>query len=195
MTAYPETLRRLIESLSALPGVGRRGAERFAFFMLYEDREAAKRIASSINEILRKVVVCSRCHNIAESDPCWICADAKRRRDLLCLVEMPQDVMAIERSGIFNGLYFVLGTPSSQSDNIPPLSDLLRYARDEDVREVVVATSPTTKGDIIALEVKKLFENSNIKVSRIARGMPEGASVQFASPLVLRDAFRQRTEV
>ena len=192
MVDYPDSLQRLIESLTALPGIGKRGAERFALFMLYEDREAAERIASSIKDILSKIVVCSQCRNIAESDPCWICSNPKRQKELLCVVESPQDVMAIERSGVFNGLYFVLGAISSQEKL--PFEELRSYVSDKGIKEIIVATSPTTMGDIVALEMKKLFEKADVKISRIARGMPEGAAVRFASPLVLRDAFKRRVD-
>jgi len=192
---YPDSMRRLIESLSALPGVGRRGAERFAFFMLFESPEAARRLADAIEEVLSKAVVCSKCRNIAESDPCWICSDPKRNRSLLCIVESPNDVMAIERSSVYDGLYFVLGTlPSIQEEEDSSLEELRRYVSEAGIEEVIVATSPTTLGDVAALKVKKLLEGTSVKVSRIAKGMPEGAAVKFASPLVLRDAFKRRVD-
>lgn len=192
---YPDSMRRLIESLSALPGVGRRGAERFAFFMLFEDTEAAKEIADAIREMLAKAVVCSKCRNIAESDPCWICGDQKRNRRLLCVVESPNDVMAVERSGVFDGLYFVLGALSFPEDEeSSSLDELRRHVLEEGIEEVIVATSPTTLGDVTALRLKNLLEGTSVKVSRIAKGVPEGAAVRFASPLVLRDAFRRRVD-
>jgi recombination protein RecR len=199
MVDYPDSLKRLINELARLPGVGQKSAERFAFFILYEDREAGKRIASAIQEILSNISVCSRCNNIAESDLCWLCSDPKRKKEFLCVVEQPQDIIAFEKSGAFNGKYFVLGGLISPLSGVSaaelPFGKLRRIVEEDGVKEVIVATNPTTEGDVTALEVKRALEGLCVKVTRIAKGMPQGAAVQFASPFVLRDSFLRRIDV
>jgi len=193
---YSEVLRRVVESFRRLPGVGERGAQRYALYLLYEDPEGARLLGEALSELARRRRLCSLCRMPADTDPCWICANPKRDRTRLCVVEQPQDVATIERSGAYDGLYFVLG------GHVDPLKErtihhlggqlLKKRVLNEKIQEVIVATNPTTEGEATFLEICELLSGLSVTVSRIARGLPSGTYLHTAGPLAVKEALTNR---
>lgn len=193
MASYGDSMDRLLEELGRLPGVGRKTAERLAHHLLRIGDADALRLAEAIRDVKSNTRSCSVCSNITENDPCDICADARRDHDRICVVEQPRDVVAVEEAGAWNGLYHVLGGRVSALDGVGAEDltlDRLRARVDEgSVTEVVIATSPDLAGDGTALYVHRALEGTDVRVSRIARGVPTGFSIENASSAMLHDAF------
>ena len=187
---------RLLEELGRLPGVGRKTAERLAHHILRAPDEAALRLADAIRDVKTNTRTCSVCMNITENDPCDVCSDARRNRAVVCVVERPRDVVAFEEAAAFDGVYHVLGGRVSPLDGVGPddltLDRLVRRVRDEDVEEVIVATSPDLEGDGTALYVERALEPLGVRITRISRGVPTGYSIENSSAAMLRDALRDR---
>ena len=195
---YPKVFQSLIAHFSSLPSVGPKMAERIVLYLFKQDEEKLQNFAESL-EALHHLKSCTRCYHIAESDLCSICADSKRIQDTLCLVEEPLDVIAIERTGIYQGLYHVLGglLESGKNDNSGNLriSELLHRVEDEKIKEVILATNPTTEGDMTALYLKKKLEPFKIKVTRIARGMATGGDIEYADEMTLTASLTNRKDL
>ncbi|NUN50542.1 MAG: recombination protein RecR [Candidatus Brocadiae bacterium] len=191
-----ESLSRLIGEFARLPGVGEKTAERLALHVLRAPREEALALSRAIEDVKANVRACSRCFNVSEQDPCSICADTKRDHTVVCVVEQPSDLWAIEGSGAYRGTYHVLGGRIAPVDGIGPehltVSRLLDRVRDG-VREVILATNPTMEGDGTALHLRSKLEPRGITVTRIARGLPSGGTLQHASRAVVADAIGGRT--
>ena len=194
--SYGESMDRLLEELSRLPGVGRKTAERLAHHILRMPRDDADRLARSIHEVKRRTRSCSRCSNVTEQDPCAICSDARRDPTRVCVVEQPRDVVALEEAAAWRGLYHVLGGRISPLDGVGAgeltIDRLVRRVREDGVREVVVATSPDLEGDGTCLEIERALAPTAVRVTRIARGVPTGYSLENASAAMLQDALRGR---
>jgi recombination protein RecR len=192
-----KALEDLVGLLSRLPGIGRKSAARIAFHLLKTDGQYADALSSGIAGLRDRVRFCSRCGAYTEEDPCEICASAGREQYIICVVEQPQDVLTIEASREYHGLYHVLGGLISPLDGIGPealrLDRLVDRVRSMDVREVVIATNPTVEGDTTALYVKKILEGSGARVSRLATGIPVGGDLEYADRLTLARSFRGRT--
>ncbi|MCE5270206.1 recombination mediator RecR [bacterium] len=192
------SVEKLIRSFSRLPGIGEKTAGRLAYFLLKAPDEVTFQLADSLRELKENVFFCSRCRNITETDPCEICADTQRDRGLLCVVEEPSDIRAIEASRIFRGMYHVLGGHLSPLDGVGPeqLSFDLLSRRLEDreapVREVIVATNPSVEGDATALYIQRLIDGRGIQVSRIACGLPAGGHLEYADSFTISQALRGR---
>ncbi len=195
MSSLPASLQHLIDLLSRFPGVGRKTAQRLAFYLLKANREEAVALAKAIVDIKDRIYRCSICHNIAEEDPCRICTDSRRDHSVICVVQEPMDVLAIERTGHYRGLYHVLGGVLSPLNGIGPedlhIDSLLR--RLTDVKEVILAINPTRDGETTALYLAKLMKNLNVKVTRIAQGLPVGIELEFADELTIAHAIEGRT--
>lgn len=195
---YAEPVARLLEELSRLPGVGKRTAERLAYHILRQPPEEAMKLAIAIRDVKRRIRPCSDCGNLDEADPCTICSDERRDRTIVMVVETPKDLAAIERSGSWRGLYHVLGGRIAPLDGVGP--DELRVqelvarvtAEDSSIREVVVATNPDMEGDGTALFLAKSLADSGVSLTRIARGIPTGSTIEYASAAVLSDAIEGR---
>lgn len=198
MASYGESMDRLLEELGRLPGVGRKTAERLAHHLLRIEDAAALRLADAIRDVKSNTRSCSVCSNITENDPCDICDDARRDRTRICVVEQSRDVIAVEEAGAWDGLYHVLGGRVSPLDGVGAedltLDRLRTRVESEDVDEVVIATSPDLAGDGTALYVRRALEGSDVAVSRIARGVPTGFSIENASAAMLHDAFVGRRD-
>ncbi len=196
MSGYPESVRRVVEGFKRLPGVGERGAARFAFHLLYRDTEGAKLLGEALVEMASKARRCSRCRIVADTDPCWLCSDPKRDTKTLCVVEGPEDVVAIENTGAYRGLYFVLGgvVEPLEGRTIYDLGGELLKKRvaKEKIEEVIVATSPTTEGEATLLEIEELLQGLDVVVSRIARGLPSGTYLHAAGPFAIKEALTNR---
>lgn len=193
---YGEAVGRLIQELRRLPGVGQRTAERLAFHLVQVPREEALALGRAIRDVKENARPCRSCFNVTEQDPCAICADPARDRSLLCVVERPQDVMALEKAGGYRGLYHVLLGAVSPLEGVTPqdltLRPLVERVRRDGVREVILATNPTFEGDATALHLRAALEASGVRLTRLARGLPAGSSLELASKAILTDALEGR---
>jgi recombination protein RecR len=196
LTPYGDSVDRLLAELAKLPGVGRKTAERLAHHILRLPTDEAMKLAVAIRDVKRNTRPCSRCANVTETDPCPVCADPRRDAAAICVVEQPRDLVAIEASGAWNGLYHVLGGRVSPLDGVSPedltIGRLVDRVRAGGVREVVLATSPDLEGDGTALHVERALAASGVRVSRIARGIPSGYALENSSAAMLKDAFEGR---
>ena len=194
---YPKVFQSLISHFSSLPSVGPKMAERIVLFLFKQDKEKLQSFAASL-EALQHLKTCTRCFHIAENELCDICSDAKRFADTLCVVEEPLDVIAIERTGSYQGLYHVLGgLLDGGRDNGTNLriAELIQRAKNDGVKEIILATNPTTEGDLTALYLKKKLEPFNLKITRIGRGMATGGDIEYADELTLTSSLTNRKEL
>jgi recombination protein RecR len=198
---YAPPVQRLITELSKLPGVGGRTAQRLAFHLLRSNDEEALALADAIREVKERIGLCETCFNLADGPLCRICADARRDPDLICVVEEPSDVISIERTHEFRGRYHVLGGALSPIDGIDPedlkLAELYDRLGNGAVREVVIATNPTTTGEATALHIADALRSRapDVKVTRLASGLPVGADLEYADELTLGRALAGRRAV
>lgn len=193
-------LEAVITELTRLPGLGRKSAQRIAFHLLRSPEGDAKRLAQSIVDLKARVEDCRICGNVTETQPCAICADSRRDRTVICVVEQPMDVLAIERTGEFRGSYHVLKGALSPIDGIGPeqlkLSELIDRVKSGGVVEVIVATNPTAQGEATALYIARLLQNvPGLRVTRIARGVPMGSDLEFSDQVTLARALSGRKEI
>lgn len=190
----------LTESFSRLPGIGKKSAGRLVNFILKADISYVKKFALQLNTLQEKIKPCSVCGTWTEDDPCPICTDTMRDRSIICVVEQPQDVSTIESSHEFNGLFHVLGGVIAPLEGIGPdqlnIKQLIKRITEEKVSEVIIATNPTVEGDTTALYLQRMIAAvSDIKVTRLASGLPVGGDLEYADKLTLARSFRGRTEV
>jgi len=189
-------LQRLITELTRLPGIGRKTAERLAFFILKEDERFARDLAEALIDVKRNMRFCRLCYNISSEELCEICADPRRNPGLICVVEEPKDIWAIEKSGSFSGVYHVLMGALSPLDGIGPdklrIRELLQRLQAGKVEELIVATDPNVEGDATALYIAKLVKPLGVLVSRIASGLPVGGDLEYADSVTLSKALSGR---
>lgn len=198
MRGLAKPVARLVEELSRLPGIGPKTASRLTFYLLRAPKEQVKALSQAIGELKEKIVTCEICYNVTEESPCDICRDEERDRSLLCVVEEPLDVIAIERTG-YKGLYHVLGGVISPVEGIGPenlkIAQLLRRLESEPVKEVILATNPSLEGESTAIYIRRLLSSSPIKVTRIAHGLPVGGDLEYADQVTLTRALEGRREM
>ncbi len=196
---YSESMARLIEKFNALPGVGPKTAQRLAFFVLKMTLEEAGSFAAAIVEAKTKTNYCSVCGNLTEADPCSICQDQARDPATICVIGDPRDVVAMERTREYRGLYHVLHGLISPMDGIGPgdirLKELLARLKDGRVQEIILATNPTVEGEATAMYIARLTKPLGVKVTRIARGIPVGGDLEYADEVTLTKAMEGRREV
>jgi recombination protein RecR len=194
---YSPAVERLITELTKLPGIGPRTAQRLAFHILRVDPDEALPLAAAIVEVKEKIGFCSRCFNLAEGELCGVCADARRDPTVICVVEQPADIVPIERTREFRGLYHVLGGALSPIDGVEPddlrIAELVRRC-EEGIDEVILATNPTMTGEATAMYIADLLPE-RVRVSRLASGLPVGGDLEYADELTLGRAFSGRREV
>jgi recombination protein RecR len=192
---HPGPIQRLITELARLPGIGQRTAQRLAFHLLRAGDEEALGLADAIRDVKEKVGLCEVCFNLAEGPRCRICEDERRDRTLICVVEEPSDVIPIERTGEYRGLYHVLGGALSPIDGIDPedlkIAELVRRVEDTEVREIVLATNPTTTGEATALHIAERLRGK-VSITRLASGLPVGADLEHADEVTLGRALAGR---
>ena len=192
-------IENLITEIMKLPGIGRKTAQRLAFFILSMPEEDAKKISRAINEVKEKARFCSECFNITDSEICSICSDRSRDRAKLCVVEEPSNIIVIERTGGFKGLYHVLLGALSPIDGMTPerlkIEELVVRMKKDEIREVILATNPNTKGEMTAQYIRERLKPFNVKVSRIAYGLPMGGDIEFADEVTLGKAIEGRREM
>jgi recombination protein RecR len=196
---FTPPIARLVEELRKLPGVGTKTAQRLAFHLLKVPPDEARSLAEAIVEAREKVTFCSRCYNFAQGKLCEYCADGRRDPALVCVVERPQDIVAVERTGEFRGLYHVLGGAISPIDGIGPedlrIRELLERVSEEGLREVIVATNPRVEGEATAVYLANLLKPLGISVTRIASGLPVGGDLEYADEVTLGRALKGRQEL
>ena len=199
MRQYPKPLAKLINELSKLPGIGSKSAQRLAFHILaLEDREA-EQLAEAVLTAKKEMKYCSVCGNLTDQDPCSICSDPSRREDLICVVESPRDVMAMERIREFNGLYHVLHGVISPMEGIGPedinLKALIQRLQTSDIKELIIATNPNIEGEATAMYIARLIKPAGIKVTRSAHGIPVGGDLEYADEVTLLKSLEGRREL
>jgi recombination protein RecR len=194
-----EPISRLIEEFNKLPGIGPKTASRLTFYLLRANEEQAVALAQAIIEVKEKTLYCSRCFNIAMADPCGICTNANREQTIVCVVEEPLDVLALERTGLFNGLYHVLHGSISPVEGINPddlkIRELLARARVEPIEEVIIATNPTTEGRATQHYIARELVPTGVKVTALAQGLSVGSDIEYADEVTLGRALENRREV
>jgi recombination protein RecR len=192
-------LRDLIEKLQWLPGIGRKSAQRIAFYLQKMDTTRVQELTDAIMRARTRLKECSVCYNLSEKKPCEICIDAGREKDRICVVEQPSDVMVIEKTSEYRGVYHVIHGVISPIDNIGPedlrIDALVNRLRNGSITEVIIATNPTTEGDVTAIYIAKLIKPLGIKVTRIARGLPMGSDLDLADTTTLSRALEGRSEL
>ncbi len=199
MDYYALPIANLIEQLSKLPGIGKKTAQRLAFYILEMDKMEAERLAYSIKEAKEKIHYCKICSNLTDEEICSICSDNRRDRSTICVVEGAKDVVAMEKTKEYKGLYHVLHGVISPMENIGPndirLKELLDRLKDGEVQEVIIATNPTVEGEATALYIAKLLKPLGIKTTRIAYGIPVGGDLEYYDEVTLSKAMENRREL
>ena len=198
-SGFSSSFERLLAELEKMPGVGRKTAQRLAFHLLKLPDIEAEALAAAIRDVKKNVNPCSRCFSITEADPCAICSNPKRDPSVLCVVEQPSDVLALEKTAEFHGLYHVLMGVISPLEGLSPedlkIRELLARLRDGSVKEVIVATNPDLEGEATALYLSKLIKPLDIHVTRLARGLPVGGDLEYADQMTISRALEGRKEI
>jgi recombination protein recR len=199
MSNFSKPIDNLIKQLSKLPGIGQKTAQRLAFHIINMELEDAKALSSAILEAKDKIQFCSVCQNISDSDICDICSDKNRTSEIICVVESPREVIAMEKSKEYTGKYHVLHGTISPSNSITPdmlkIRELVERLAKEDIKEVILATNPTIDGEATAMYIARLLKPFGIKISRIARGLPMGADIEYADEVTITKALENRVDV
>lgn len=196
---YSETVTKLINQFEKLPGIGHKTAVRLAFYVLESPKEYAEEMSSTILEARNKVKFCSKCYNITETDPCQICSNPKRDESVICVVENVKDVIAMEKTHEYRGMYHVLHGAISPMNNIGAadikIKELLSRLSDDTVKEIIIATNPTVEGEATAMYISRLIKPIGIKVTRIAHGIPVGGDLEYTDEITLIKALEGRREI
>lgn len=199
MSFYAAPISKLIEEFSKLPGVGNKTAQRLAFHILNMPKENAYQLSQAIIEAKEKIKNCSVCYNITDTDPCSICSDGKRDAEILCIVQEPRDIFAIEKTKEYKGKYHVLHGAISPMEGIGPneiyIKELIIRLQKTDVKEIILATNPTIEGEATAMYIAKLIKPAGIKVTRLASGIPIGGDLEYIDEITLSKAFEGRREL
>ena len=196
---YTQTLNKLIEEFAKLPGIGPKTAERLAFYILKSDTPAALALAQAISDVKNKIKRCQVCFNYSENPVCDICSDTRRDKSVICVVEQPKDVISLEKTGACKWVYHVLGGHIAPLDGVEPadltIDQLVKRVRAGDIKEVVMATNPNMAGDGTSLYITSLLKPAGVKITRLARGLPTGSTIEYASGKILTDAIIGRKEL
>lgn len=200
MSSYTQSIQNLMNELARLPGIGMRSAERIAFHLLKEKPEEAMKLAEAIRDVKTRIKHCSICYNLTEQDPCMICTDPSRDQGLVCIIEQPKDLLALEATGLFKGVYHVLLGRIAPLEGIEPadltIEPLIKRLASGAVREVIMGTNPTMEGDGTALHLQELIHQfPHVQVTRLARGLPAGSSIEYANRNILADAISGRQKM
>jgi recombination protein RecR len=195
----PAPVARLIQELNRLPGIGPRSAQRLAYYIIRLPSEDAQALADAVLGVKDRIIFCSVCQNLTEIDPCAICSGPRRDRSIICVVEEPLDVLAMERASFYRGLYHILHGVISPMNGVGPedlrIKELLPRLEDGSVKEVVIGVNPTLEGDATAMYIQRLISPLGVKVSNLARGLPVGGHLEYADEVTLSRAYQGRREL
>ena len=198
-TSPADAISQLTEEFSRLPGIGPKSAQRIAFYLMRSSEEQSSKLAEAILSLKQRVKLCSICFNVTESDPCRLCTSAQRDRSKICIVEQPQDIIAIEHTGIYGGLYHVLHGAISPTEGVSTgdirIKELMERIQDQDIAEVILATNTNLEGEQTAMYLNQLILPRGIRVTRLARGLPFGTELEYADDVTLTRAFEGRQEL
>lgn len=193
---FPKSFQKLIDHFSSLPSIGPKLAERLVLYLWKQDRSKLDDFGEGIKSLKNNIRFCENCFNIAEEKLCVVCTDKKRDQSLICVVEDPLDIIALEKTKKFNGLYHVLGgTIGAQENNDLKINELKNRLKSGKIKEVILATNPTTEGEATALYIARLLKSLNVKVTRLARGLPTGGDIEYADEATLSGSIEGRKEM
>jgi recombination protein RecR len=196
---FPRSIQNLINHLSKLPSVGPKTAERYVFYLLNRNPEELQAFAQAIAELKEHTVICGSCFSVADHNPCAICSDGARNRTAVCVVSNTRDMISIERSGAYNGLYHVLGGAINAVEGIGPerlkIKQLAEKVKKQSIKEVIIATNPNLEGETTAIYLTKLLKQFKVRITRIARGLPMGSDLEYADDITLQNALKYRNEL
>ena len=199
MSYYAVTVEKLIDEFKKMPGVGYKSAQRLAFYVLGLSTDKAQKLADVIMEAKEKITYCNICCNLTDENPCKVCTDTKRDKSVICVVENPSDVVALEKTREYRGLYHVLHGVISPMDGVKPddikIKELVLRLSTDEVKEVIIATNPNVEGEATASYIARLLTGFGIKVTRIAKGIPIGSDIEYADEITLLKALENRTEI
>lgn len=199
MNTYPQSVIKLINEFGKMPGIGQKTAERLACYILKQPVEEAMLLAYAIRDVKKLIKICSVCFNVSESDPCHICSDLHRDSSMICVVEQLADLLTVEKTGKYRGLYHVLQGHISPLEGITPelltIEKLLQRVKDDHVKEVILATNLNMEGDATALYMHKQLSSLEVRVTRLARGLPTGSYLEYANTAIVADAINCRNEM
>jgi len=199
MNQYPEQIKLLIEKLSRWPGLGPKSAERTVFYLLKQNKEKLDEIINGIAKLKEEIKICDNCFNISTQNPCPICLDKKRDQTMVCVVAEPQDVLVIEKTDDFRGLYHVLGGLIIPSQNITPdqlkIKELAQKVEKGNIKEIILATNPDLEGETTAMYINELLKNKGVKISRLAKGLPVGSTIEYADEITISSALKGRQQI
>jgi recombination protein RecR len=201
MSVTPAPVTKLIDEFSRLPGIGPKTASRLTFYLLRNPAERSLALAQALSELHDKVLFCSQCFNIAENDPCSVCSDEHRDRSIICVVEEPLDVLAIERTREYHGLYHVLHGAIAPTEGIGPedlkIAELVERVRGSEIeiQEIIIAANPNLEGEATAMYIVRQFEGKPVRITRLARGLPVGGDLEYADEITLSRALSGRSEI
>jgi len=195
----PASVKKLVEQLNILPGIGPKTATRLAFFMLKKNQAELERFADAVRDAKKDLKICSICLNISQTNPCTICSDASRDRQIICVVSESQDLQSLERTNEYRGLYHVLGGVLNPLEGITPeslnIKQLINRLETDGIKEVILGFNPDLEGESTAMYLQKLLKTSNVKITRLAKGLPSGADIEYADEVTLASALKNRREL
>ena len=198
---YPASIQNLIDQFSKLPTVGPKTAERYVFYLLKKSPEELKKFAAALAGLKEKITICRRCNAIAENNPCLICADGRRNKEILCVAAGYRDMLTIETTKQYNGLYFILGGVINAIEGIGPealnTGALIEIIKKDKPKEIILALNPNMEGETTAMYLTKIIKQANmpIRITRLARGLPTGADIEYADEITLTNALKYRSEL
>lgn len=199
MLRLPSSLEKLINEFAKLPGIGPKSAQRLAFYMLKRDNVDLMGLSDAVRNVKNDIIYCEQCHNMTETNPCSICSDSSRDRTIICVVEEPLDAIALDKTGAFKGVFHVLGGVLNPMEGIGPeklnIQSLVDRANQTGAKELIIATNPTIEGETTALHISKLFRDSDVQITRIARGLPMGGDLEYADEITLSRALEGRRAI
>lgn len=193
---YPKSFQKLIKNFSALPSIGPKHAERLVLFLFKKNSDDLEEFAENLLNI-KNLRFCQKCHNISENEICQVCANEKRDQKTICVVEDPLDVISIEKTHVYNGIYHVLGgvITATEKDDLLKIPDLFERIKKEEIKEIILATNPTTEGDMTSLYLKRKIQPLKVKITRLGRGLSTGADLEYTDELTLSEALTNRKEL
>jgi recombination protein RecR len=199
MNQHPPLIKSLINKLTRLPGIGPKAAERIVFYLLKQNNKFIDELSQNVNSLKSEVKLCSQCFNISTQDLCPICGDPKRDKSIICVVAEPQDVLVIEKTGEYNGLYHILGGVLNPIENITPdklkIKELVIRIKKNGIKEIIIATNPDLEGESTSMYLARQLKPLKLKITRLAKGLPMGSTIEYADEITISSALKGRQEV